>query len=126
MTENIYNDKVQPLLIQADDHLTAAEQSLSKEERLKVVKSCRSAVSAMLKAFLYYHGQEPPAEPEEIGKLFTACEEIEEEFRGLEPVFLLLKNSEPPADPEELADIVDGANEVWDFVLSFLPEKYNL
>lgn len=83
------------------------------------------ALVLLLQAFLIYKG-EKNTEEESIDQLFSRCAFLEEDFYGLEETIAYLTMEDDHLPAEEMADKIDAVNEVWDFVLSCLPEKYHL
>lgn len=125
--KNTVITSVQAYLNKAHQFLTQAEDLVNQEqgetERLNNV--CTQTLILLLQAFLIYKG-EKIEEEESIDQLFSRCAFLEEDFYALEETIAYLTIEEDTMDAEEMADKIDDVNEVWDFVLSCLPEKYHL
>ncbi|HHU51854.1 MAG TPA: hypothetical protein GXZ36_08560 [Firmicutes bacterium] len=115
-----YLNKAHHLLIEAED---LANQGQS--EARKINDGCLQALVLLLQAFLIYKG-EKNTEEESIDQLFSRCAYLEEDFYNLEEAIAYLTMEDHHLTAEEIADQIDAANEVWDFVLGCLPEKYHL
>lgn len=118
---------IQSYLNEAHNHLTEAEELMNEGKAKEVLLHCRKAVAAVFEAFLIYRGEEC-GKGMGIDQLFSCCAALEDEFYSLEDLlaFLTMDEDVDELDEEDLAELVDAANEIWDFVLSFLPEKYYL
>jgi hypothetical protein len=118
---------VQAYLHKAHEFLTQAEdlvnQEQSEAERLNDL--CTQTLIWLLQAFLIYRGEEIEEE-ESIDQLFSRCAFLEEDFYALEETIAYLTIEGDTSDAEEMAEKIDAVNEVWDFILSCLPEKYHL
>jgi|GEM_PF-1422773 len=120
---------VQAYLNKAHHFLTQAEELADKRqaEGEEVITHCEKALLLLFKAFLMFKG-EKTEEGVGIDQLYSRCASLAEDFYALEETiaYLTVEENLEELDQEELGDKVDAVNEVWDFVLSFLPEKYHL
>lgn len=108
--------EVEDLLEEADQLFEQAEAMIVKEPG-EGLKKFKIGVSNLLKAFLIIHEKEPAGE---LKQLFMQCCEIEPEFERIRDELDYFYIPQLAESDSEL--ICDAANEVWDLVVSLLPE----
>ncbi|HEY8343651.1 MAG TPA: hypothetical protein VIL66_00460 [Bacillota bacterium] len=115
-----YLNKAHHLLVEAEELANQGQADVRK-----INDWCMQALVLLLQAFLIFKGEEN-TEEESIDQLFSRCAYLEEDFYDLEETIAYLTMEDPHLSAEEIADKIDAANEVWDFLLGCLPERYHL
>jgi hypothetical protein len=108
--------EVEDLLEEADQLFDQAEEMIVKEPG-EGLQKFHTGVTNLFKAFLIAHEKEPVGE---LKQLFLQCQAIEPEFQTISDeldYFFIPQLAESDSEM-----ICDAANEVWDLVISVLPE----
>ncbi len=108
--------EVEDLLEEADQLFEQAEAMIVKEPGVGLQKF-QVGVSNLLKAFLIVHEKIPVGE---LKQLFLECCRIEPEFETISDELDYFYIPQLAESDSEL--ICDAANEVWDLVISLMPE----
>ena len=108
--------EVEDLLEEADQLFEQAETMIVREPD-EALKRFQVGVSDLLKAFLIIKQKEPVGE---LKQLFLQCCQIEPEFATISDELDYFYIPQLAESDSEL--ICDAANEVWDLVISLMPE----
>jgi hypothetical protein len=108
--------EVEDLLEEADQLFEQAEAMIVKEPGEGLHKF-HTGVTNLLKAFLIAHEKEPVGE---LKQLFQQCQQIEPEFETISDELDYFFIPQLAAMDSEI--VCDAANEVWDLVISLMPE----
>ncbi|HBE79079.1 MAG TPA: hypothetical protein DDW65_15090 [Firmicutes bacterium] len=108
--------EMEDLLEEADQLFEQAEEMIVKEPG-EGLQKFRTGVGNLFKAFLLSREKMPLGE---IKQLYTQCREIEPEFETIRDELDYLFIPKLAETDSEL--ICDAANEVWDLVISMMPE----
>lgn len=116
---------VKQALERADQALTTMEEILeNKDAAPEILPMAQLASVALLRAFVMFRGEEPDGS--NLQSLWNQCVALEAEFLEFkETMDYLTPEAEPDEDwdSEDYSEVLDAANELWDFVVGFLPEN---
>ncbi|HBF37623.1 MAG TPA: hypothetical protein DDW50_09910 [Firmicutes bacterium] len=108
--------EVEDLLEESDQLFEQAEEMIVREPG-EALQKFQVGVSNLLKAFLIVNKKEPVGE---LKQLFFQCCQVEPQFETIRDELDYFYIPQLAESDSEL--ICDAANEVWDLVISLMPE----